>query len=231
MMQTAGTVFGLDATPVGFRAAPIIDLAAEARSGTVVETSRRFEDSCVFRAVADAGDLDPPMRAAAWLRASIEAAGDLLSDAPGEARPISVALPIAIFADPDAAMAADCGARARSASPQEFRLEVLDSALSADPVAGFRTLDALAGRGFRLCLDARLSWRTAMSARARGLFESVRVDGGLLDVEAVGEVLAQRIEAARGAGVRVIADGTLRRESAALLALGVDDAVAPRADA
>jgi hypothetical protein len=89
-------------------------------------------------------------------------------------------------------------------------------------------LDAFRRYGFRIGLDARTSWRTPMNARARAMFEAVRLQPSRLDEL---EIPMSRLEVASAEGVALIAEHASWRDVEDLAAIGVHFALSPRADA
>lgn len=207
--------------PLAFR--PVVRLRDGEPYGAVVETAFAFEDTCAPRHMSDIAHPS----AAGWLGALIDRACRAADESAGSRRPISVSAPMAALADRDTAMAAEAGARRAGLLPQEVRIDFLDASVcSLDDVALDR-LESVMRRGFRIGLDARRSWRTPMGARARMVFEAIRIDPARLEAL---DVPPSRLEVCSGEGVAIIADNVRWRDAPLLEAIGVSYAVAPRAD-
>lgn len=213
----------LSAREPQLRFLPVVNLIDGTPLGQCVETDIAFEDTCRPRHMSDAAHPS----AAAWLGDLIERAGNLAHEKDLQARPIAIRAPIAALADRDMAMAAEAGARRTRLLPQEFRIDFEDASVGALEDQGLDRLESLRRRGFRIGLDARNSWRTALGSRARILFEAVRIDPTRINA---GELPMSRLQLAAAEGVALIADNVRWRDAERLAPLGVRYAVAPRAD-
>jgi hypothetical protein len=202
---------------------PIVNLTTGQSFGLHAETEFSFEDSFQPRHLLQ----DELPTAGGWLGDLIERVARLAADTDMRARPISLTAPLAALSDRDAPLAAEAGARRAGILPQEIRIDFPDAAISALDDLAWERLEAFRRRGFRIGLDARQSWRTPMSARARATFEAVRFNPTHVELQ---EVPMVRIEAASAEGVAMIAENARWRDAESLAAIGVSFAIAPRAD-
>lgn len=202
---------------------PIVNLASGEAFGMHAETEFSFEDSFHPRHLT-AGELPT---AGGWLGDLIERIARLAADTNMLTRPISVTAPLAVLSDRDTPLAAEAGARRANILTQEIRIDFPDASISALDDLAWDRLEGFRRRGFRIGLDARMGWRTPMSARARATFEAVRFNTSNFELQ---EVPIARLEAASSEGVALIAENAQWREAQNLLAIGVCFAMAPRAD-
>lgn len=203
---------------------PIVRLDDGAAFGVHADTEFAFEDTCSLRHMSDA---EHPS-AAQWLGDVINRACRSADDLTRARRPISVTAPLAALSDRDSAMAAEAGARRSGLLPQEVRIDFIDGSVCALDDIALDRLESFMRRGFRIGLDARRSWKTSMGARARALFEAVRIDPSRFEAL---DIQPARLEVCAGEGVAIIADNVRWRDCDHLATLGVRYAVAPRADA
>jgi hypothetical protein len=202
---------------------PVLRLADGAAFGLHVETDMAFEDSFRPRHFSDAAQPS----SAQWLGDMIERAARLADDTNQTARPLSITAPLAALADADTAMACEAGARRTRLLPQEIRIDFVDGSVAALEDFALDRLDAIRKRGFRVGLDARKSWRTPMSARARMTFEAVRICPDTLEQF---DIPMSRLDIAATDGVALIADGARWRDCEKLANIGCHFAMSPRAD-
>lgn len=200
---------------------PVVDLSSGETFGLQAEADISFEDTFRPRHLTDA--VLPT--AAGWLGDMIERLG-VLAAAEGP-RPIALTAPMAALADADGPMAAEAGAKRANLLPQEVRIDFCDASIMALEDLALDRVDAYRRRGFRVGLDARMGWRTAMGSRARMTFEAVRLAPNRCEAL---EIPLSRLELASAEGVALIADGVTWRDAEALAGIGVRYAVAPRAD-
>ncbi len=203
---------------------PVVRLDDGASFGFQAETDIEFEDTA-----PDFGcDYSEPRdNAGEWLGNLIERTARLARDSGNEARPVSIRAPLAALTDRDAPMAAEAGAHRGSLLPQEIRLDFADASLAGLEDLAMDRVEAFRARGFRIGLDARKSWHTPMSARARMTFEAIVVNPQALQTM---DIPVSRIEIAAAEGVALIAEGVRWRDADELAAVGIHFAVAPRAD-
>jgi hypothetical protein len=202
---------------------PVVRLADGQAFGMHAEADISFEDTFRPRHLSDAAHPS----AAGWLGDLIERAGRLAPEAGAPHRPLSIAAPMAALADKDAPMAAEAGAARAGILPQEIRVDFCDASVCALEDLALDRVDAFRRKGFRVGLDARKSWRTAMGARARMTFEAVRVDPSRFEIL---DVPMSRLEVASADGIALIAENVRWRDTDALAELGVGFAMSPRAD-
>lgn len=202
---------------------PVVRLSDGSTFGMHAEADIAFEDT--FRA-RHLTDVDLPS-AAGWLGDLIERACRLAQDTQTMPRPMSILAPMAALADKDAPMAAEAAVARAGALAQEIRLDFSDASVCALEDLALDRVDAFRRRGFRVGLDARTSWRTAMGARARLTFEAVRLDPSRCEVL---EIPMTRIEVASADGIALIAENVRWRDAEKLADMGVHFAVSPRAD-
>ena len=124
-------------------------------------------------------------------------------------------------------MAAEAGVKRSNLLPQEIRIDFSDASLAALEDLALDRVDAFRRRGFRIGLDARRSWRTAMGARARETFEAVRLDP--MGMQAL-DIPMSRLEVASAGGVCLIAENVRWRDAEKLAEVGIDFAMSPKAD-
>ena len=130
------------------------------------------------------------------------------------------------FAGHDAA--AEAGAYRANVLPQEIRIDFVDASLATLEDLAMDRIEAFRARGFRIGLDARKTWHTPMSARARMTLEAILVDPRTIKSQ---DIPVSRLEIAAAEGVALIAQNVKWRDGEELAAIGVNFAVAPGADA
>jgi hypothetical protein len=202
---------------------PVVRLSDGSAFGMHAEADIAFEDTFRTRHLTD---VDLPS-AAGWLGDLIERACRLAQDTQTMPRPMSILAPMAALADKDAPMAAEAAVARAGALAQEIRLDFSDASVCALEDLALDRVDAFRRRGFRVGLDARTSWRTAMGARARLTFEAVRLDPSRCEAL---EIPMTRIEVASADGIALIAENVRWRDAEKLADMGVHFAVSPRAD-
>jgi hypothetical protein len=202
---------------------PVVRLSDGSAFGMDAEADIAFEDTFRTRHLTD---VDLPS-AAGWLGDLIERACRLAQDTQTMPRPMSILAPMAALADKDAPMAAEAAVARAGALAQEIRLDFSDASVCALEDLALDRVDAFRRRGFRVGLDARTSWRTAMGARARLTFEAVRLDPSRCEAL---EIPMTRIEVASADGIALIAENVRWRDAEKLADMGVHFAVSPRAD-
>ncbi len=202
---------------------PVVKLDTGEAYGMHAETDMAFEDTFQPRHLTDAA----LPSCSAWLGDMIERCARLAATTDTRLRPISVLAPLAALADRDAPMAAEAGVIRAGLLPQEIRIDFSDASVVGLEDLAMDRLDAFRRKGFRVGLDARMTWRTPMGARARMTFEAVRLDPLRLDHL---EIPMSRMEVAAADGVAIIAENVRWRDAEALSEIGVLYAVAPRAD-
>lgn len=204
---------------------PVVRLDDGASFGLQAETDGAFEDvapdfGCNYSEARES--------AGEWLGDLIERTARLAKDLNQQARPISVMAPFAALTDPDAPMAAEAGAHRANVLPQEIRIDFVDASLASLEDLAMDRIEAFRARGFRIGLDARKTWHTPMSARARMTLEAILIDPQTLKSQ---DIPVTRMEIAAAEGVALIAQNVRWRDAEELAAIGVHFAVAPRTDA
>lgn len=162
-----------------------------------------------------------------WLGNLIERTAKLARETGNEQRPVSICAPVAALTDRDAPMAAEAGAHRGNLLPQEIRIDFADASLATLEDLALDRVDAFRARGFRIGLDARKSWHTPMSARARMTFEAILINPQTLHNM---DIPVSRVEIAAAEGVALIAENAHWRDAEELAAIGIHFAVAPRTD-
>ena len=213
-----------------FHFLPILELVSGEAVSLMVEHRRRFADAArfgpAFEARAD-GDMQTTGNPALWLADRLERAAASEAMAPGNLRPIYVPGPDAAFTHEDTAMACRAAIARTRFLPQEYCIEFTDTAFTnarddiETRVRNFRR------HGFRVGLDIRRSRHTALSFGLRLMLDTLRFNGEDIDSDDV----AQSVEAAREAGMCVMAEKPRWRDADRLVAMGVSYALAPIADA
>lgn len=209
------------AAPMRLRFRPIVRLEDGAAFGLHAETDREFGEVRFGR------HDNTEASAGGWLGDLIERAAALAESQGITGRPLSVTAPMAALFDRDAPMAAEAACSRAHMLPSEIRIDFPDAAVTALEDFAMDRLDAFRRKGFRVGLDARKSWRTPMSARARSTFEAVRLD---LSTAEANEIPLARLEVAAADGVALIAENALWRDAQELAGAGVHFAISPRAD-
>jgi hypothetical protein len=207
--------------PMRLRFRPVVRLADGEAFGLHAETDRQFGE------VRFGHHDNTEASAGGWLGDLIERAARLAAETGVTQRPLSVTAPMAALFDRDAPMAAEAACMRARTLPSEIRIDFDDASVTALEDFAMDRLDAFRRKGFRVGLDARTSWRTPMSARARSTFEAVRVDMGTCISN---DVPLSRLEAASADGVALIAENAFWRDAADLAGVGVHFAISPRAD-
>lgn len=204
---------------------PVVRLDDGAPFGFQAESDIQFEDTardfgCNYSETNEG--------AGEWLGNLIERTARLAGDTGNNSRPISINAPLAALTDRDAPMAAEAGAHRGGLLPQEIRIDFVDASLASLEDFAMDRVEAFRARGFRVGLDARKTWHTPMSARARMTFEAILIDPRVLQHM---EIPVSRVEIAAAEGVALIAENVHWRDADELAAVGIHFAVAPRADA
>lgn len=204
---------------------PVVRLDDGAPFGLQAESDIQFEDTardfgCNYSETHEG--------AGEWLGNLIERTARLAKDTGNHSRPISISAPLAALTDRDAPMAAEAGAHRGGLLPQEIRIDFVDASLASLEDFAMDRVEAFRARGFRVGLDARKTWHTPMSARARMTFEAILIDPRVLQHM---EIPVSRVEIAAAEGVALIAENVHWRDADELAAVGIHFAVAPRTDA
>lgn len=203
---------------------PVVRLEDGTPFGFQTETDISFED----RGVDFGCDYSEPRDSAGeWLGDLIERTARLAHESGNDSRPISILAPFAALNDPDAPMAAEAGASRGGLLPQEIRIDFADASLATLEDLAMDRIETFRARGFRVGLDARRSWHTPMSARARMTLEAILIDPQTLQSM---DIPVTRVEIAAAEGVALIAENVRWRDTEDLAAIGVHFAVAPRTD-
>ena len=205
------------------RFSQIVSLADGEGEGAAAQTDLAYEEHAFF-GFARGEEFACP---AAWLGQLIERAGRMAQMRGLTGRPIALTVPAAALAHADAPMSAEAGAARANLCPQEFRLEFTDAALMEEEYSAIESLYSFYRRGFRIGVDARLSWKSVFDRNARALIEAVRLDAKLAEEIMFDE---DRIDAAIGAGILLYAENLGWRDADKMLSLGITHAMEPRTD-
>ncbi len=208
---------------------PVVRLDDGAPFGFQTESDIEFEDSFRdFGCNYSESRRNVDTSAGEWLGALIERTARLANESNNTARPISICAPLAALTDRDAPMAAEAGAARGGLLPQEIRIDFADASLAALEDLAMDRVEAFRARGFRVGLDARKTWHTPMSARARMTFEAILLNPQTLQNM---EIPVSRVEIAAAEGVALIAEHARWRDADELAQVGIHFAIAPRSDA
>ena len=205
------------------RFSSIVDLETGKEEGAAAQTDIAYEEYAFF-GFARGEEFSCP---AAWLGKVIERAGRMAMMKSLGGRPLSIIAPAAALAHPDAPMAAEAGAARAQICPQEVRLEFADFAIVEEDYSSVEHLYDFHRRGFRLGLDARSSWKTAMDEDLRYLIEAVRVDAHTALESAS---LLAKLERSPVFDVMVFAENLHWRDARKLTDLGVTHGISPKSD-
>ncbi len=191
--------------------------------GCATEYNTTFEEQA-FLGFARGQNTSCP---ATWLGDMVEIAGRMASRLKLEARPIAIVTPVAALSHPDAPMAAEAGARRANICTQEIRLEFPDLALLEAEYMRQAYIDGFFSRGFRIGVDARMSWRCPFGSYLGTIVEAIRIDSRAMHEL---PLLEDRVDAAIGSGTLLYAENASWQDAEALRQLGVEHAISPRLD-
>ncbi len=204
---------------------PVVQLSDGTFLGAVAESRLAFDERVSFGQTSPRKDIADPAR---WLANEIGLTAQAASGFAMLHRPILLAAPVAALAHGNTAVACDAAIRQTQLAPQEICLIFPDTAFAGDPADSTSRLARLRRLGFRLGIDMRTSWQTALGEGLRLLIDTVRIDARRIGEDRDLETVAM---AARAAGNLVIADHACWRDAGHLRSAGVTAAISPRADA
>ncbi len=203
----------------------VVDLTTGEAVLAVAETNRSFEDGTGFGPAARLFAEDPqPHLWFADLLEDIAAAALLLER---RERPLIAAAPPAALSAATFSEACDTAMARTKLCPQEIAIEAADAALASGRVDPCVWIAALRKRGFRVAIDARRTWSTALARVSWLMVDSIRVDARTVWSDGA---LQDYCGAASEAGVSIIADRPKWREADALASLGIRYGCRPAAD-
>lgn len=206
------------------RTSPIYSLLSGEPYGVVSEHIMAFEERVSFGPARPSREKSDP---AEWLAAQIEKTATHVSQHDVIERPIIISAPQTALAHTNTAIAVDAVMRRTNLCHQEICLEFCDTAFAGDPTDVIQKVAKLKRRGFRVGVDMRKSWSSALSQGLALLLDTIRVDA--LEVYRNRD-LEEMIFAAKHAGVFVIAENAKWRDGDYLESLGILGAVRPIAD-
>lgn len=210
-------------TPVRFRS--IVQLRDGTNLGLDAETMLAFDEHVSF---GPAGVRQSVADPAKWLANQIRLTAKATTNGAAPHRPILIAAPVAALAHVNLPVACDAAIRQTALTTQEVCLVFPDATFAGDPVDSTSRVARLRRLGFRVGIDMRKSWQTALGDGLRLMIDVVRVDARQLENDTDLEKVSM---AACAAGIRVVADHARWRDADMLQAIGVTAAVLPRADA
>ena len=161
-----------------------------------------------------------------WIAQNIEEIAYLSHDY-SPVRPILIPVPIAAFMDENLVTACHAAILRTPLCPQEVCLEIDDATVTLMGPSLNPTLEALKRHGFRLSLNATLTATAALSENLRLLLDTLRLDARRFEKEAD---MQDRVEAARAAGIALIAENAFWRDGPYLARHGIDYGINPRRD-
>lgn len=201
---------------------PSVHLLSGDLVGAYVDLRCKFEDRPSFHLH------ETSSRISDWVADTLKSVCKLATEDNMVERPIVLPLPAASFGNTDIVTTCSNVMANSRLCPQEFCFELTDSALVEDPkhiTAFFRSFRQ---RGFRIGVDARKSWQANIAPSTWLMVDTLRVT---LPTDHVDVDLVNQIEAARAAGVAVVAEKVLWRDGERLADLGIEYALDPRTDA
>lgn len=206
------------------RTSPIYSLLSGEPYGLICEHIVAFEERVSFGPARSNSEAPDP---AEWIAVQIEKTATHVSQHDVTERPIIIAAPQTALAHPNTAIAANIAVRSSHLCHQEICLEFCDTAFAGDPTDVIQKVAKLKRCGFRVGVDMRKSWSSALSQGLALLLDTIRVDA--LEVFRNPD-LQDMVLAAKHAGVFVIAENAKWRDGDYLESLGVLGAVRPIAD-
>ena len=207
------------------RLLPVVHLVAGDMLGMVAEEAMEFEERVRFGPVTgSAADADP----AKWLADRLGRVASAAWADGATGRPILVPAPLAALANANTAVACDAAVRRTTMCQQEFCLMFSDAAFAGETVDCSSRVARLRKAGFRVGIDMRQSWHTALSESLRLMIDTIRIDADALEAS---PDLQDIVMIARESGILVVADNANWRDGDFLEETGVAGAIAPRTDA
>lgn len=225
-MTSLNTPFAATRAPLNqVRFQPVVHLLAGDMLGMAAEEAVEFEDRVRF---GPSGLQAPTTDPASWLADRLGRIASAAWADGATGRPILVPAPMAALAHANTAVACDAAVRRTTMCQQEFCLMFSDAAFASETVDCTSRVARLRKAGFRVGIDMRRSWHTALSEGLRLLIDTIRVDADELESSAD---LQEIVLVARESGILVVADNASWRDGDFLEETGVAGAIAPRTDA
>ena len=109
--------------------------------------------------------------------------------------------------------------------PQEISFEIADATLVNHTQDAYGMMQAFRRRGFRVSVDARKCWQSALPPHAWLMVDTLRIDQASLSFD---DKLEDYLEIARDAGVSIVADRPAWRDGYYLETFGVQYGVDPK---
>ncbi len=209
-----------------FRFEAIRELPTGMAAGLLVKHREAFADTVRF-GPAWSETSQTSQCAGTWLAERIERAAHAEALAPQALRPVFVPAPDAALADPNAPLACSAAVARTPLLPQEFCLVFRDAASAVAGKLIENHVRAFRRRGFRVALDMRRSQATPLSQSLLLMIDTLRVQSDDLKTPDILEI----IQAARQAGVCILADRPRWRDIDELASIGIGFGFDLRADA
>lgn len=213
------------ASSVRLRLTPSVHLCSGDAVGAVAEHAFSYDDRPFL---ANTHKNRAPVDACAWVGEKIRDLGVICDTLEFTTRPIILPIPARAI-EPAKLLDACTHAVAQThLCPQEISLELPDATLQVSDSYAKRFIDIFRRNGFRVSIDARKSWHAQMPNYYWLMIDTLRIKAGQIDED---QSLQDMIEAARTAGVAIIAEKPLWRQGDRLASLGIDYGTKPRSDA
>jgi hypothetical protein len=211
--------------PPAFRFHNVVHLLSGDSLGQVCESSKEFEERVAFGPQTMPNEVANPAK---WLAEQLTRIASATHGQSVNQRPILVPAPIVSLAHTNTAVVCDAAIRRTSLCQQEICLEFADAAFAGTSTDYVNRLGLLRRHGFRVAIDMRRSWQTALDDSLRLLIDTIRVDARALDAN---QDLLGLVEVADASGVLIIAENAHWRDGEYLARIGVHAATFPRSDA
>ena len=156
-----------------------------------------------------------------WIEKAIVTLATIADAEKSSDRPIHLPTPLSLLLDENAPFKAEQACMSAGYCTQEFMLEFKDSSLVQAGINAADGLDAFRRLGFRIALDARTSFETALSERLRPAVERLRVNCNDLKYD---ETIQMRAEIVSLLDGDVIVDRALWRDVDELKSFGATHA-------
>lgn len=209
---------------VQVRTVPVYSLLSGEPYGLISEHSFKYEERVSFGPARSNSEAPNPTE---WIAVQIEKTAAHVSQHDVTERPIIISAPHTALAHANTAIAANTAVRSTHLCHQEICLEFCDTAFASDPTDVIQKVAKLKRCGFRVGVDMRKSWNSALTQGLALLLDTIRVDA--LEIYRNTD-LQDMVLAAKHAGVFVIADNAKWRDGEYLESLGILGAVCPIAD-